>query len=341
MKNSLLAALGALVISTCAHAQTVELATLRSLELEFQPVVAVDTYPGQPVAGRVWFRSGEAIYIPSPGRVQQVKYLVEPGASVVKGQPFAELRGPEMHHVEMNYESSAALAAGAAQRYQRNKPLYESKSISESQWQEISEKYYSTQLEYEHMRHFFELVVEGDGEPDALTLAAPLAGVIDYDPAGGRLEEGDNIALFLPRDAIRLEVALPALSGTEITAVRTAACELAIERVSAMTDGLFVQAWTQSLPASCQLMLGQRVIAVPLVRAANAFRVPKTAVFQMQRHSFVWVRQGESLQAAAVTVLGVEEALYVVRSETPLAHAQVLASSVSAVQGVLLGLGEE
>ena len=77
------------------------------------------------------------------------------------------------------------------------------------------------------------------------------------------------------------------------------------------------------------------------MRANNAYRVSKLAVFQLQRASYIWVRRGDSLAAVAVTVLGAEDESYVVRCEVSLAGQDALISSVSAVQGVLLGLGEE
>lgn len=341
MKKLVLGLLVSLSAIQVASAQTVALSALGSLELDYERPAAVGVYPGQPLPARVAFRNGEAFIVPSPGRVQQIDYLVEPGAAVTEGQPFAVLRGPEMHHFEMRFESNQVLAASAEQRFKSNRPLYERKSISESLWREISENYYSSQLEYEHLRHFFELVVDDDNDPSALTLMAPVASIIDYEPNSGEVEEGDSIALFIPRNAIRLETALPSMIGANVTALQVGDCSLDIERVSAMTDGFFIQAWTQPLPMDCSLMLGQQVLALPLLRTSNAYRVVKSAVFQIERQSYLWVRRGDSLVAVAVTVLGAERDAYVVHSEVPLAGLDTLISSVSAVQGVLLGLGGE
>ena len=206
MKNVALALLVSVASVGAATAQTLEVVALGALELAYERPVAVSSYPGQPLSGRVGFRSGEAYSVASPGRVQQIEYLVEPGAAVSKGQPFAVLRGPEMHHFEMSYHSSRALAAGAEQRFKSNQPLYERKAISESQWRQISENYYASQLEYEHMRHFFELVAGDDNDPAALTLTAPLTGVIDYDADGSEVgmsplglgEAGDRTTMRLP-----------------------------------------------------------------------------------------------------------------------------------------------
>lgn len=327
------------LVSRLAVAQTVELAALGSFELLFEPVQRVATYPAQPVAATVTFREGEAFAVPSPGRVQQIEYLVEPGASVVQGQAFAVLRGPEMHHFEMGYQSSQALLAIAQKRFNSNKVLYERKAVSASQWQEISEKYYTLLLEHEHMRHFFELVIAGDDDPDALTLAAPLAGVIDYSSAYGGVEEGDSIALFIPNDAIRLEAALPNGMRDQVVALRAADCELVVDRISGMTDGFFVQVWSGSLTTSCSLILGQRVLATPLLKGTDVYSVRRSAVFQLERQTQVLAREGSSLVAVAVSLLGAEDDNYVLRADVDLKGREVLVSSVSAVQGILMGLG--
>lgn len=341
MNRSTLPALILLAAASMAAAQTVEIDALGSLELAFGPAVPVEVYPGQPVAGEVTFRKGEAFNVPSPGRVQQIEYLMEAGVEVEQGQPFAVLRGPEMHHFEMSYESSQALAEGAERRFKSNQPLYQRKAISESQWLEISESYYALMIEYEHMRHFFELVVTGDNDPNALTLAAPIAGFIDYDSADSRVEEGDSIAAFVPPGAIRLRVALPNAIGADVVAVQAGDCQLAIERISAMTDGFFMQAWTRSLPENCRLMLGQQVLATPMIRSVNTYRLPKSAVFQLARENYVLVHSGEMLTAVSVVLLGAQGDNYLLRAPRGLEQAEVLVSSVSAVQGILLGLGGE
>ena len=341
IRNSLAALLLALLFAPGLRAQELQLDALGAFELAFQPARPVQSYPGQQVAAAVTYRQGEAFIVPSPGRVQQIAYLVEPGAAVRQGQPFAVLRGPEMHHFEMAYDSSRALLAGAERRYQANKGLYERKAISESQWLEISEKYYALALEYEHMRHFFELVEEGDNDPDALTLTAPLSGVIDYSPAPGGVQEGDSIAQFVPDAAIRLEATLPNRLRDQVIALQWGACEPAVERVSAMTEGFFVRVWSVPLAPACRPLLGQQLLVTPLLAVRGAYSLPRSAVFQLQRQTMVLVRDGDRLRPLAVTLLGARGEDYVLQPAADLGDREVLVSSVSAVQGMLLGLGGE
>ena len=340
MNRKLLAGLMLLAAVSPTAAQTLELAALGSLELVFERAVPVQAYPGEAVAGEVTFRNGEDFKVPSPGRVQQIAYLVEPGAAVGQGQPFAVLRGPEMHHFEISYESSKALAEGAERRFKNNKALYQRQAISESRWLEISEQYYALMLEYEHMRHFFELVAE-DNDPDALTLKAPLTGFIIYDAVTTAIAEGDTIAAFVPPDAVRVRVTLPNAISADVAALRIGECRLDIERVSAMTDGFFVKAWTLPPPASCELKLGQQVLALPMIQSASTYRLPRSAVFQLARENKVLVRRGDALTAVAVELLGTQGDNYLLRMPGSFEGADVLVSSVSAAQGIMLGLGGE
>jgi hypothetical protein len=341
MKGKLLAALLLSIIGSRAGAQAVALAELGAFELEFAPALAAASYPGPEVAGEVTFRQGEAYGVPSPGRVQQIEFLLEPGSRVSRGQPFATLRGPEMHHFEMAYESSGALLEGARRRFESNRSLYENKSISESRWLEISEKYYALSLEYEHMRHFFELVLPDDGDPDALTLVAPLTGTIDYRTGRGGVQEGERIAVFIPDAAIRVRASIPNGLRGEVQALGIGSCELGVDRSSAVSDGFFVHVWSDPLIPACEVLLGQQLPVTPLLRAPGSYAIPRAAVFQMGRDTLVLMRDNERLLPVAVTLLGTRNGDYVLRAESSLDGRQVLVSSVSAVQGLLLGLGSE
>lgn len=323
-------------------AAEVELSALGSLELAFANPVAVELYPGQPVAAQVAFRQGDAFTLVAPGRVQQIEYLVETGAWMDKGQAFAVLRGPEMHHFQIEYESSRTLLEASRRRYESNKALYQRKAIRESQWIEISENYYRAQLEYEHLRHFYQWVAPDavDADPDALTLTAPFAGLVSYAIEHGAVEVGGTIAKFVPREAIRLEVTLPNAMRGQIAYLQAEDCRLSVERIGGITSGFFVTAWTAPLQPGCGLIPGQKLLATPLLRTA-AVRLPMAAVFQWNGGSHVMVRDGGSLRTVAVTLLGSEGGDYVLRGDSPLAGREVLVSSVSAVQGVLLGLGGE
>ena len=64
-------------------------------------------------------------------------------------------------------------------------------------------------------------------------------------------------------------------------------------------------------------------------------------MFQLQRQTMVLVREGDRLRPLAVSLLGARGEDYVLQPAADLGDREVLVSSVSAVQGMLLGLGGE
>jgi hypothetical protein len=190
------------------------------------------------------------------------------------------------------------------------------------------------------MRHFHDLVIEERKQEDAILLGAPIAGITDYAYSAGGLRSGDTIASFIPRDAIRLVASIPHRQSADLAFLEAAGCRLAVSRVSGITTGFFVEAWSEPVTDKCALIPGQRLAATPLYRT-SAFRLPRTAVLQREAGSHVFLREGDVLRAVPVELLAADEADYIVTSTTPLGGREALVTSVSAVQGVLLGLGDE
>ena len=329
-----------LVAAVGCRAETVAIDKLKALELAYQTVTAVDLYPGQPVSAQVAAPGGEAFAVVAPARVQQISYRLPTGTEVAKGEAFAVLRGPELHHFLTEYEATGQLLEDARRRYESHRKLYEKKAIDESRWVEVSERYHTLRLEHEHMRHFHDLVIEERQEEDAIVLGAPIAGIIDYSYSADGLRAGDTIASFIPRDAIRLVASIPFRQSADLAFLEAAGCRLAVSRVSGITTGFFVEAWSEPVAARCALLPGQRLAATPLYRTA-AFRLPRQAVLQREGGSQIFLREDGSLRAVPVELVAAADEDYIVTSSTPLGGREVLVTSVSAVQGILLGLGGE
>lgn len=329
-----------LLAAVTCRAETVAIDRLRALALEYQAVEAVDLYPGQPVSAQVAAPGGEAFAVVAPARVQQISYRLPAGAVVAQGEAFALLRGPELHHFLIEYEATGQLLEDASRRYESHRKLYEKKAIDESRWVEVSERYHTLRLEQEHMRHFLDLVIEERAEEDAIVLGAPVAGIIDYAYSADGLRSGDTIASFIPRDAIRLVASIPHRQSDDLAFLEAAGCRLAVSRVSGITTGFFVEAWSEPVADRCALIPGQRLAATPLYRTSG-FRVPRQAVLQRETGSHIFLREGDVLRAVPVALLAADDADYIVTSTTPLEGRDALVTSVSAVQGVLLGLGGE
>ena len=329
-----------LALAWDAGAAEINIASLGELSMEYQRVTPVTSFPGQNIAAEVTFKKGEAFTLVAPRRIQQIKYMVEVGSVIEKGQPIAELRGPEMHHFLTEMEVDRQLLRDAERRYKSNKVLFEKKAIKESQWAEISEKYYAAQLEYEHMRHFNDLIISANEKDDSIVIGAPVSGVVNYSLEYNGLSAGADIAVIVPTSAIRLEAALPASTRKDLAYLKTPSCELKVSSTTAIVNNFFVSAWSEPLSPQCKLILGQTLLVTPLYRT-SAYKVPMNAVFQLQRASSVLIRDGSLLRVVEVELIASSGQDYIVVSDASLENSDVLVSSVSAVQGMLMGLGGE
>lgn len=321
-------------------AEEIDLSSLGALSLSYQQAVLISSYPGQRIIAEASYKKGAAFSLLAPGRVQQANYLVEIGSAVEKGQPVVELRGPEMHHFLLELEVARKIFTSAEQRFNSNRELYKKGAINESQWAMISEKYYSSQLEYEHMRHFNELVISTDGKTDTITIGAPINGLINYALDHNDIQSGDAIAVFIPLSGVRLQAQIATSERAGIKYFKTDSCELSVTGVGAVAEGFFVTAWSEPVNASCNFILGQRFLVTPYFQT-TAYRIPATALFQWQADTAIFVKVGEQLRIVEVSAIGSSGSDYLVTSKHDLHNADVLVTSVSAVQGVLLGLGGE
>ena len=328
------------MIANDQHHLRVNSSELGQLVLDFVQPIAVDSYPGQRTTAQVTFKHGAAFTLVAPRRVQQVSYLVEVGTQVDKGQPIAELRGPEMHHFLSEMEVAGEMLATVEKRFKSNKALYKKRAIKESQWIEISEKYYAAMLEYEHMRHFNDLVISVDPLADLIVIGAPVAGVIDYAPDPSDIKPGDDIAVLIPIEVIRLKASVPGALRKKLLALESSDCSVAVASVGSVANGFLVTAWSEAIEEKCDLILGQTLLVTPLYRT-RAYEVPMSSVFHWQKSPSIFLEENGQLQVVSVDLLASRGGSYVVRSALPLEGGRVLISSVSAVQGVLLGLGGE
>jgi hypothetical protein len=110
--------------------------------------------------------------------------------------------------------------------------------------------------------------------------------------------------------------------------------------VSGIAADFFVRAWSEPLKENCRLLPGQQLIVKPRYRI-RAYRLPRDAVFQWQGRSSVLLRQEEDIHIVGVELLSGDGADYAVTCPTDIAGGEVLVTSVSAVQGMLMGLGGE
>lgn len=318
----------------------IDISVLGALELNFQQVVKVDSYSGQNISAEVSFKNGAAFTLVAPRLIQQINYLVEPGSMIEQGEPLAELIGSEIHHFLTEMNVAKQVFKVAKRRFDSNKILYKKRAIKESQWAEISEKYYAAQLEYEHLRHFNDLVISADTVNDRVVVGAPISGMVDHSLQFNSLKPNNAIAIIVPASAIRLEAAIPTSARSELAYLKTSSCQLQVSSISSVSKGFFVSVWTEPIKPECDFILGEQFLVTPFYKA-KAYKVPMSAVIQWKRVTSILVRDGNKLQVREVFLLARSGSEYIITTGRPLQDSEVLVSSVSAVQGLLLGMGGE
>jgi hypothetical protein len=340
MRKLLLSAL-LLASPACLHAlDSIPVASLGALKLDYQQPAPVTALPGETTLAEVTVKQGEAFTLVAPARIEQIHYLAEVGSPVQKGEAFAVVRGPEMHHFLAELGAARDLYELAKRRFENNRALYQKQAIGEGQWLEISQYFYQARLEFEHINHFYELVISAEEGTESITLGAPAAGLLVYTPTSAGTAAGEVIAEFIAPESIRLKLNLPSNQTETAVLVTTTRCELPIVSVGTVASGFFVEAWSASVPAECNLRLGQTISARPFYRA-DAYRLDSSAILEWENTSHVLIKQGEYLVPTPIEIMASEGSSYFVTAAAGLKGQQVLVTSVSAVQGVLLGLGGE
>lgn len=330
----------AAVCITPAFAQRVDVADLGSLELAFLTPRAADRYEGPPMAAEVSFRPGEALRVVSPYPVRQIIYLVEPGTEVARDQPVAELSGPEIEHFLTRFRVTGQRLESARRRFENNRELYRKRTIDETRWIEISEAFYTLQLEYEHLRHFRELLETDDRFPGRVTLKSPLDGRFLYEQEDPGIAAGGELALVVPAGALRLRVEVPLQQSRHLVGLHHGNCDLAVTSISGVAAGFFLRAWSAPLTEACDVVPGEHLMVVPVYNRPG-FEVPREAILHWRGEPAVLLREGEALVPTPVEIIASSGDDYHVTSTVDLRDRKILTRSVSAVQGILLGLGGE
>lgn len=334
----LCAALMSPLLPAWAERASVSVHDLGDLNLSFASVRRLEEVPGPALQARATHRGGALYRVELPRDVRRATFLVANGETVSAGQPFVVLDGPEIHHLLLEYDTLQIRYQSAKDRFERSRESYQQQALREDQWVAISDRYLELQLEFEHMRHFQELVRTSTDQSEAIILVAPIDGRIHYRDNGDRLVSGTELAGFLAADAMRLRVRVPMGSTENLAALELSECRLPVAAVDHVAEGFFVTAWSEPIPAQCALTLNATLSARPLYRR-SAYAVPRSAVFTRDGQTQVLVRRGDVLEAIPVSLLMPDGDSYAMSAANDLAGSEVLVTSVSAVQGILLGLG--
>jgi len=326
---------------SCANlnAQTINLDLLGKLTLEYQQIEKVSHIPSKRVMGQVGYMRGYDYVLNTPIRISRLSFLLDNGGEIKKGEAFAKISGPDVHHFMAVLNAKKQLLSLARTRLENSRQLFNKKLIDEDKWLKINQNYFSSQLEFEHLQHFAELI-KGEILDDTITITAPTDGIFIKANHNMNFEEGEALASFVSSEQVKIKMQLPAKQANEVDYIQLENCQLKIANKSRVSRGAFVEVWSESVKDSCQLLIGDLVSVQPFFKKL-AYRVAKNAVFSLDGKDQILIKNKSQLEAIEVELVTSSGNDYLLYSSKDLTNAQVLISSVSAAQGILLGLGGE
>ena len=343
-RSRVVLAVAALVATGFAAAQErVAKADLGGLALDFAPAQAVTERPGPPLLFQVAPYPGDVFELRLPFHPNRIEPLVAQGQTVAAGDAVARLRGPELGIWLAGARATQRRFADVRRRYEANQPLFEQGALSAAKWSEIASEYLALDAQIRHIEHVLEVLrPSADRDSEAL-LATPVAGRVDFSrqapPAPGELV----VATILADEAMRLvgRVALDEADG--VRAIEAGDCRVAVAHVELQAERLYRQIWSEPLFACPDLAPGA-LLSGHLVHEFAGYRIPRAAVFRVAGRAGVAVDAGDSLRFVPLSIASEDRGAFFVSVDAatdPLAGSEVLVRSVSAVQGLLLGIGAE
>lgn len=338
-----------LVAPLHAESQTslkVSVQQLGALQQQTQTVTAITHFSGSQLLGTVSELPGQAYVLKAPMNIQQAVYVRPPGTVIKAGEDFVKLIGPEVHRYYAQYKIYQQLHTQSQTLYVNNQRLFKNKSINESDWLAITEQYYKIKLAYDEYEHFFAYVTHVDEEQDSLTIGAPIAGLVIYDSLA-ELNIDEIIGRFVPENAVRVHINVPvanqlsaaAENALQIKTIQLPHCMLEISQRDQRIEQFYQSIWSAPITKNCNLKLGEQVSLIPQYYT-QAYKISQDSVFSWEGQSYIWIKEADSYTAVKVDLLASEQQMYIVTAQQSLANKLILTTSVSAVQGVLLGLGE-
>ncbi|WP_100642420.1 hypothetical protein [Alteromonas facilis] len=328
------------LVSFVGVAQTsINESALGNFELTYTQVESLDEYPITAISGQIRVREGDIYSLTAPINPQQRIYLVGDGGAVTAGQRIAHLIGSEVHHFRERLDAQRLIVSQAEQRYNKNQALFKQQAISQERWQQIMAYYFEQKLMLGHLEHFAEWVEFTDSYEE-MYLLSPIAGLLRHTPISNA-EDGVVLAKLVPLAQARANANVPISAASKVSALRFGNCVVDVDSFSANASGVTADIWSQPLNDDCGFTLGQSVELTPVVEQP-IMRIPKASIYMFEGNTYVAKLEGTILTPVAVSVRARSDATNMyIEAQPLLVNARVLSSSVSALQGILMGMGGE
>lgn len=334
-----LAMLVFLFIENAGAEDTISIQSLGQLRQKYIQTEVSDSYRTQPVAAFSATQPGSDYKIISPFTPYSIKYLHPNGSLLQEESAFVQLSGSEIHHFLETLRTQKELYEIARKRYETNRKLYDKKSISGDKWFEIVRQYDESKMQYGHLRHFEELIHTILSE-DSIIVKTPVKGILIYSEEMESSGEETELGRVVEDYQLRLKLQMSASSIENLSSVITNSCELSIEIIESVANGMNVTLWSEPITENCGILPGQTVSVIPQY-SGNSYLIPKSAIYMHERNSFVFIKENLNLVSKRVNILSSDALNYRVETEEDISNKDILIESVSAVHGILQGLGGE
>lgn len=328
-------------IFVCA-AQAVEQLKINQLggfEVKFAAVKPALFVKEQNLIGEVNHKPGDSFSVHFPFDVQRVHYLVNNGDTVNAGDVIATVEGIDVHHFIESYLLAKKLLSIAQVHFDNNKQHFKDKIIRSSEWVEITKSYYTAKLNVEHIEHQMSVIKIGNDEE--VSLISPHKGIVKLIDQTKQHLQGDVAFNVINQDALRVKL-LTALQSTASNTYFqvTPECQLVLDHREEIADKYHQVLWAKPDFDKCDLRLGERLTVTPM-KKLNGYKINKSAVFEFNSKNLIAVKDNDSLKLFEIELISADKKNYFFTSQHAFTDQQVLISSVSILQGLLLGLGEE
>jgi RND family efflux transporter MFP subunit len=288
------------------------------------------------------------------------RLFVAEGDAVTAGQTLAELESAELLERQHMYLDKLAAEELASAQEERDRGLFAEGIIAERRMQETAAAARAARAELDQARMQLEFAGFSAGDLDRLaaqrelrpelTIRAPFAGVVSvvHTEVGARLDTLDPVLGIADLSDLWIELRLRQESASQVAPGMTVAADVGARAVGGTitTVGRVVDPDTQTVLVRAELdataiplragqFLVTRVLAKP--PGGVAYGIPTAAVTRHGNEQWVFVREGETFAAEAITVLAQGDALVYVAEPI---EADVAIEGISALKALWLA-GDE
>lgn len=318
---------------------SIPITDLGGFEKQFSVIDIVPNIEGQNVLAKVTNKPGGQYNVKLPFDISYLQYHVNNGDVISKNDEVATVSGLAIHHFMEEYQAALSILAAAKAHYESNKPFFENRDIINAQWLSMTKSYFEAQLIVEHFRH--QLLFIKVNPDHSATVLSPKSGIVNNISVNEPLLTGDSLLNILDTESLRIKALVPASFAEKVVHFRLAnQCTLPVTSVEKQRIGFNQVIWASLPDKTCSLMLGQVVEATP-VQQFNGYKVEKSAVFEFEDANYIAIKNESNLSLVRLTIVGEYDNSYFFESSENITGKQVLITSVSSVQGLLLELGAE